>query len=256
MRAAEMRELGERLADAWRSGRKLGGLPVSLVPETAEEAYAAQRALVERLAPVFGPIVGWKVGAAGSDALPNAAPLFADLVQPAPARFAASRLRLRGLEAELAFRFGHALPPRAEPYGEADVAGAVHSLHAAIEIVECRTDDRDATPALARLADNQNNGAFCFGAPFTGDWRQVDYLHQKVVLSIDGRPAAEAVGGNAAGHPMRLLVWLANHAARQGRGIAAGDIVTTGSHIRPVFNHHARAVLAQFPGLSEASLDF
>jgi len=255
MRSA-MQELGEELAAAWIEGKTLSSIPERLAPQSADEAYRAQTALVERLVPYFGPIVGWKVGAAGPEVEPNAAPLLADLVQPAPARFGANRFRLRGLEAELAFRFGRSLPPRGAPYGEAEVAAAIRSLHAALEVVECRTQDRDATPALVRLADSQNNGAFCFGPTIAADWRSVDYLRQPVVLLVDGVLAAEAQGGNAAGHPMRLLVWLANHAARLGRGIAAGDIVTTGSHIRPVFDNRARRVEAKFAGLGFASLDF
>jgi len=255
MRTA-MQELGEELAAAWIDGRTLPAVPDRLVPPNAEEAYRAQAAMVQRLVPHFGAVVGWKVGAPGPTAEPNAAPLLADLVQRAPARFGAVRFRLRGLEAELAFRFGRSLPPRATPYGETEVAAAIRSLHAAIEVVECRTQNREATPALVRLADNQNNGAFCFGPIISSDWRLVDYLRQPVQLLVDGARAAEARGGNAAGHPMRLLVWLANHAASQGRGIAAGDIVTTGSHIRPVFAERASRIVAEFPGLGSASLDF
>ena len=255
MRTA-MRELGEELAAAWIEGRTLPSVSDRLVPLNTVEAYAAQAAMVQRLVPHFGAIVGWKVGAPGPTAEPNAAPLLADLVQPAPARFGAMRFRLRGLEAELAFRFSRSLPPRDLPYGEAEVGAAIQSLHAAIEVVECRTQDRDATPALVRLADNQNNGAFCFGPTISADWRSVDYLGQPVQLWVDGARATEARGGNAAGHPLRLLVWLANHAASQGRGIVAGDIATTGSHIRPVFNQHAGRIVAEFAGLGSASLDF
>jgi 2-keto-4-pentenoate hydratase len=251
-----MQELGEALAKAWISGTRLPTVPEQLVPRNADEAYQAQSVLVERLKPHFGPIVGWKVGAPGPDAEPNAAPLLADLVQPAPAHFGAGRFRLRGLEAELAFRFGRSLPPRGTPYTEVEVAAAVQSLHVAIEVVECRTADREATPALVRLADNQNNGAFCFGPACAADWRSVDYTDQRVVLYLDGSPAAEARGGNAAGHPMRLVVWLANHAVRLGRGLAAGDIVTTGSHIPPVFNHSGRRIEAKFPDLGGSSLAF
>jgi 2-keto-4-pentenoate hydratase len=251
-----IQELGRDLATAWIAGKTLPEIPARLQPQSQAEAYEAQAALVERLRPHFGPIVGWKVGASAPDAEPNAAPLLADLVQPAPARFAAARFRLRGLEAELAFRFGQSLPPRAAPYGQAEVAAAIQSCHAAIEVVECRTSDRDATPPLVRLADNQNNGAFCFGPAFAVDWRSIDYSAQSVTLSLDGTVAAEARGGNAAGHPLRLLAWLANHVAQRGRGLLNGDIVTTGSHIPPVFNHRARRVEAKFPELGESSLEF
>lgn len=245
--------LAERLAEAWRTGTPVELSP-ELVPTDADMAYRAQSALIERLVPRLGPIVGWKVGAASPSAVPNAAPLLADLVQPSPARFGGARLRVRGLEAELAFRFGRDLPPRASAYDQTEVAAAIQSLHPAIELVDSRLSDWQAASPLARLADTQSNGGFCFG-PAISDWQSVGFLTQKVVLSLDGRAAAEAEGGNAAGHPLRLLAWLANHTAALGRGLKAGDIVTTGSHTPLIFAHSNSTAVADFIGLGRSSLD-
>ncbi|HEX7968228.1 MAG TPA: fumarylacetoacetate hydrolase family protein, partial [Stellaceae bacterium] len=217
--------LASLLLAARRNGRPIDTLPVELVPTAADEAYAVQDAV----APALGAIAGWKVGAANPTAEPNAAPLFADLMAASPARWPASRFRVRGIEGELAFRFGASLPPRAAPYGEDEVWAAIATLHPAIELVDSRFADFRATDKLALLADNQSNGAFCWGAAVR-DWRGIDFLRQPASLVVDGKEVASAVGGNAAGHPRRLLAWLANHCARRGRGIAVGDIVTTGTH--------------------------
>ena len=170
-----------------------------------------------------------------------------------PARWQASRFRLRGIEGELAFRFGKPLPSRAAPYGDDEVWAAIDTLHPAIELVESRYADFRAMDKLALLADNGSNGAFCYGAAVR-DWRGVDFLRQPASLAIDGKEVASAVGGNAAGHPRRLLAWLANHCARRGRGIAAGDIVTTGTHTGLVFASPGATVTVRFAGLGEASL--
>ena len=254
MSTSAMIELGERLAAAWASGEPLPSLPRDQMPQSTEEAYAAQGALIARLVPRLGPIVGWKVGAASPTAEPNAAPLLADLVQRGPARFGGRRLRLRGIEAELAFRIARSLPARREPYGETEVAAAIQSIHPAIELVETRFADWQATPPFAKLADTQSNGGFCFGRGQT-DWRTLDLVQQKVTLEIDGKRVAEAQGGNAAGHPLRLLVWLANHAGRLGRGLAAGDIITTGSHTGLVFAHAGARVAARVATIGEVNLD-
>ena len=120
--------------------------------------------------------------------------------------------------------------------------------------METRFADWQATPALAKLADSQSNGGFCFGRgqPY---WRALDLLQQKVTLEIDGKRVAEAQGGNAAGHPLRLLVWLANHAGRLGRGLAAGDIITTGSHTGLVFAGAGARVAARVATIGEVNLD-
>jgi len=248
-----MAELGERLAAAWEGGSPLGPLPTHLVPPTAEGAYAAQAALVARLVPRFGSIVGWKVGAPSHTAEPAASPLLADLVQPSPARFGGPRLRLRGIEAEVAFRFGLALPPRAEPYGEAEVGAAIASIHPAIELVETRFESWEGPPGLAKLADIGSNGGFCFGAG-SSEWRSRDLARPRVTLEIDGKRVAERVGGNTAGHPLRTLVWLANHTGRLGHGLKAGDIVTTGSHTGLVFAGEDSRVVARVAELGEANL--
>lgn len=241
--------LARLLLAARRSGTGIAELPAALVPGSADAAYAVQ----ELTAPQLGRIVGWKVGAADPAAEPNCAPLFADLVAPSPARFPAQRFPLGGIEGELAFRFGEALPPRPSPYGEDEVWRAVATLHPAIELVQSRFADLRAQHKLALLADNQANGAFCYGAGVAA-WREVDFLRQPASLAIDGATVASAVGGNAAGHPRRLLAWLANHLSRRGRGIAADDIVTTGTHTGLVFAAPGATARVQFPGIGEASL--
>lgn len=253
MTAAAMTELGERLAAVWAGGSPLGALPAHLVPEGAEAAYVAQTALVARLVPRFGPIVGWKVGAPSPTAEPAASPLLADLVQHSPAHFGGPRLRLRGIEAEVAFRFAEALPPRRESYGEAEVSAAIHSIHPAIELVETRFETWQAPPGLAKLADIGSNGGFCFG-PGSTEWRSRDLATPTVSLEIDGKRVVERAGGNTAGHPMRTLIWLANHTGRLGRGLKPGDIVTTGSHTGLVFAGQESRVVARVAGLGEANL--
>lgn len=253
MALTAMSELAERLAAAWEGSAPLGALPAELVPSSADEAYAAQTMLLVRLTPRFGPIVGWKVGAPSPTAQPAASPLLADLVQPSPARFSGPRLRLRGIEAEVAFRFGAALPPRSAPYGEAEVSAAIHSIHPAIELVETRFETWEGPPGLAKLADFGSNGGFCFG-PGSTQWRSRDLGRPTVTLEIDGKRIAERTGGNTAGHPMRALVWLANHVGRLGHGLKPGDIVTTGSHTGLVFTGHDSRVVARVAGLGEANL--
>jgi 2-keto-4-pentenoate hydratase len=253
MAMAAMAELGERLAVVWEGGAPLDTLPAHLVPRDVSDAYAAQAELVARLMPIYGPIVGWKVGAPSPTAEPAASPLLADLVRPSPARFGGARLRHRGIEAEVAFRFSLALPPRREPYGEAEVSAAIRSIHPAIELVETRFTSWEGPPGLAKLADIGSNGGFCFG-PGSTDWRSRDLGRPTVTLEIDGQGIAERTGGNTAGHPMRTLVWLANHTGRLGHGIKAGDIVTTGSHTGLVFAGQTSRVVARVAGLGEANL--
>jgi 2-keto-4-pentenoate hydratase len=241
--------LAALLLAARREGRPLEDIAGELVPQSAEEAYAVQTATAAAL----GAIGGWKVGASGPAAEPSAAPLPAATIRTSPAVWALPAGMSIGIEGELAFRFARSLPPRPVPYSEDEVWDAIDALHPAIELVRARFADPQAVDKLALLADNLANYGFCFGPPVR-DWREVDFLRQPVSLTVDGKEKVHAVGGNAAGHPRRLLAWLANHCARRGRGLAAGDIVTTGTHTGLISLTAPARVGVQFAGLGEARL--
>jgi 2-keto-4-pentenoate hydratase len=193
---------------------------------------------------------GWKVGSADPNAEIIAAPLIAALVQPSPARFAATEASFRAVEAELALLIGRDVPAGASPE---EAWAAIASVHVAIELLDTRYADRRAQSPAALLADMQNNGGFAYGP--ASPVAAVDFLGAKASLLIAGGDAKKAVGGNPAGHPKRLLAWLAGHAASRGRSLKKGDIVTTGSHTGITIAPLRARVTAQFDGLGEAVLE-
>ena len=131
---------------------------------------------------------------------------------------------------------------------------AVGSIHAAIEIVDTRFAVWDSADRLSQIADQVNHGALIVGSGRT-DWREVDPVHEPVTLWIDDKPAFETVGGNSAGDPVRMLVWLANTGARSLGGIKAGDEITTGSCTGTIFVEGPCRILAEFPGVGRAVLE-
>ena len=239
-----------RLVEARRSGRKIAALEPGLLPRTNDEAYAVQEEVLRLLG---ASEAGWKVGSANPAAEIIAAPLIAALVKPSPARFTATPDSFRAVEAELALAIGSDLPARAGGWGEDEAWAAVAAVHVAIEFLDTRYADRRAMPAPALLADMQTNGGFCYGP--ANPVAKVDFLAAKASLVIDGREEKSAVGGNPAGHPKRLLAWLAGHAASRGRPLKKGDIVTTGSHTGITVAPLGARVVARFEGLGEAVLE-
>jgi 2-keto-4-pentenoate hydratase len=105
------------------------------------------------------------------------------------------------------------------------------ALRMAIELVDPRLPR--GSGALAEIADGFNNGAFVAG-PRRRDWSGLDFAAIGIVLTMigpDGRGAELAKGSGRAileGDPFAAVVLLAN-AQAPGRGLCAGDIVTTGS---------------------------
>lgn len=225
--------------------------PFSPGPANAEDAYAVQDEVARRL----GPLGGWKVGTKAPGEIPNAAPLFADLVRPSQADWPSSSLRMIGVEAELAFRIGREVEPRSEPIPRDEIWAVIASVHAALEIVDTRLANWKEADRLWLLADNQSNGGFVYdpaGIP-VGDR---SFAEAPVRLLIDGRVAVEGRGGNPAGEPRRLVEWLVNHCAQRRGGLRAGMFVTTGSYTGMLFVEPGASVEAAFDGIGSVSVHF
>jgi len=246
------------LAEAWREGVTLEGMPKAALPRDAAEGYKVQAALIEELQI---PIGGWKIGATSKVAQkmlrargPFAAPVFAPRIYDAPARVPATAYRMRGLEGEFAYRFAKPLPARRAAYDAEEVAAAVGSLHLAIEIVDSRFAGGFQMPLPAIIADLGSQGALVLGPPVPR-WRQRDLAKVPVRMEVNGKVVGEGDGSAPMGAPMNALVWLANHVRRRG-GIAAGQVVTTGTCCgfhRAEPGDHVEAV---FGRLGSIPLDF
>jgi len=224
------------LAAARRDARAIDW-PRERTPHDLAEAYRLQAAVVGEL----GAIGGWKVAAvtpAQRTALAVGQPIGAAI----PARFvqdarhAPARLRVADfiapkLECEIAFELGSDLPPRpAQAYTRDEVRRAVRALRIAVEIVDWRVPRGLGT--LVELADGFNNGALVAGAA-CAEWDATDFARLPIVLVRDRNGTRDEVArGSAAaildGDPFATVVMLAN-APAAARGLAAGDIVTTGS---------------------------
>jgi 2-keto-4-pentenoate hydratase len=228
----------EALVAARREPRPIDAWPAGFVPRDLAEAYRLQAAVASGL----GAVGGWKV-AAVTDAQRQA--LGVDRAVGAPllrrwmhdARQGTATLRLADfiaprLECEFAFELARDLPPRpGRPYSRDEVAAATLALRIGVEIVDWRLPR--GLGALAELSDGFNNGAYVCGAAIV-DWAALDLGATAIVLrrSHDGRTEDVAEGHGRAildGDPFATVVMLANAAPDASRGLAAGDIVTTGS---------------------------
>ncbi len=232
------------LLDARTSGQRIAGLPEDARPASEAESYAIQDAQMRAL----GPTGGWKVGARTPDSEPTCGPLPASLVLRSPQRFAAGRFPLHLVEAEIGFTLARDLPPRSSPYVEADVLAALATVHATIEVLDSRYTDLRAVPQPSLLADFLSNGALVVGPGRNGDLR-IDQTRTRLQVFCNDAPTLDVTGGNTAGDVFRLLVWLANHAARRNGGLRAGTVITTGSCIGGYAVPPGTRVRAVFDGI-------
>ncbi len=241
-----------------RGAPRVAGLPAALAPQTLSAAYAIQLALLEEMS---SDIAGWKATLfEGEDGA--CAPLPANAVVDAPAYTQVLRpplldLAPYGIEAEVAFRLGRDLPPLAQGarYDRAAVCAAVVSAHAVIEVVASRYVDAEAVSKLERVADQLINALLVVG-PSCPDWQSLPLSALPLEVRVEGHPVFQGRGSHPQGDPLIPLVWLANHLSTYGRGLRAGELVTTGSCCGVQSVGAEQTATAHFGGLGSAVVTF
>jgi 2-keto-4-pentenoate hydratase len=247
-----MSDVSKALAGKLLEARK-SGVPILMTeaerPQTEAAAYLVQATVTAAL----GPIGGWKVGAAGPEALPSGAPLPAAGILPPGTELDVS-FTDRLVESEIAFRLGQDLPPRETPYGREEIIAAIASCHPVIEVVQWRIRDYATAPAPMKLADSVGHGALIVGAAIEG-WQEVDFPQLHVKQEIEGQPPKQAQG-NPAGDMIRLIAWLADEGAVWAGGLKAGQIVTCGSWTGALPAASGAAVHVTFAGMPPVVVRF
>jgi 2-keto-4-pentenoate hydratase len=249
MNADEINAAAKLFAEAKRTGVKCPPLPVELQPTTIDEGHAIQDATVALLNETIG---GWKV-ALDTAGIISRAPIFKDDIQTNPGRVGASETNLRGIEAEIAFRFTRDLPARNNDYSRNDVEDAMEALPV-IELLNSRYAEAGPRSTLEKLADRIIQGGLVCGAP-RADWRSIDFTKLEVVLTVDGTDIATGTGTHPIGDPVAPAVALVN-ALRKTSGVKAGQIMTTGSWTRMNYVGPDSLAVANFDGFEAVLAQF
>lgn len=252
------------LLAARRDLSPIDGLPDDCRPQTQAEAYAIQAAVVAHLTQELGGpdgIAGFKIGATSAAAqafLSLDGPFYGciprDKVLASPARVAPGEHNFCLIEPEFAVRLGQDLPVREAAYTRDEAADAVASVYPAFEVVTSAYGAawRQAG-ALHLIADNGVHNCLVLG-PGLEDWRGFDLATHPVIFTRNGQEEGRGVGANALGHPLDALAWLAGQGVAGGRGLRAGDLVTTGVVTPFIVAGPGDSLVADFGDLGRAEL--
>jgi 2-keto-4-pentenoate hydratase len=244
--------------EARSARRALKRLPPSGAPLSLDDAYAIQEAFVRECK--LG-VVGYKIGCASkeSQALvgasgPFAARIFSTTRFDSPAEIRARDFFTLGVEAEFAFTMHTALPPRRAPYERAEVARAVASIAPVIELCDTRLENWKSARIEEIIADNGFHGGLVVGRAIE-QWQGPDLAGQQVALSVGGTVRARGTAAGSLGHPFDGMVWIANELSRRGYGLAAGDIVATGTFTGLHFVREPASVVADFGSMGQVEVE-
>ena len=128
-------------------------------------------------------------------------------------------------EAEIAFVLGADLPDPATTVEQ--VAAAVASVHAAIEIVDSRITDWKISFADT-VADNGSSAFFVLsqtGLSLAG----LDLEGAAMEMKFNGAVVSTGIGAAALGNPLNAAAWLAQTLAARGEPLKAGDVLLAGA---------------------------
>jgi len=231
MSAPTHEDLARRLRDAY-SGGAVPPLRDGLDPVDVVGAYAVQEINTRFWERQGRRIVGRKAGLTakavqtqlGVDQ-PDFGVLFDDMKVSDGGNLDPATCLQPKAEAEIAFVIGADLPsPETSPE---QVAEAVATVHAAIEIVDSRIADWKITFADT-VADNGSSAFYVLadqGKPLAG----LDLWTAGMVMQINGETVSLGAGAAALGHPLNAAAWLARTLASRGEPLKAGDVLLAGA---------------------------
>lgn len=261
----DIRNAARRLEEAERSRRQMALLSMEYPEGTLDHAYAIQREWMRLKLAAGRTVIGRKVGltsramqlAVGIDT-PDSGVLLDDMLFEDGATIPGDRFIMPRIEAELAFVMGERVSgPNASMVS---VLRATAYVVPAIEILDTRIFRVDPKTGRARtvfdtVADNAANaGVVLGGQPVPAD--TVDLRWSGAILHRNGVVEETGLAAGVLNHPARAVAWLCNRLALEGEAIEAGQIVLSGSFVRPVEARGGDVMHVDFGPLGSVSCRF
>lgn len=223
-----------------------------------EDAYAVQRSLEQALVLRGERVIGWKAGftnAAMQGQYGVSEPVLGFMLGSGVFSGGDSvpidRFASLGVEVEVAFLIKRDLAgPGVTPVSALlAVEGAMPSF----ELIDFRCSGKPRGADV--VADGVFANAIVLGRPLT-PVAALDLALEGVVYEQNGQVVATNTAAEVLGNPLISLAWLANTLGRMGRGLAAGDVVLTGSISKILRPERGESVRASFTRLGSVSCRF
>jgi 2-oxo-hept-3-ene-1,7-dioate hydratase len=232
-----------RLDEAETTRRQIRQFSLEFPGLTIDDAYAIQRAWVTAKLARGRRVIGHKIGLtsrAMQDAVkidePDHGVLLDDMAFPDGGDIPAGRFIETRVEAELAFILNRPLSgPGCTIF---DVLNATDFVVPALEILDARIQRFDPDTQATRkvtdtISDNAANAGIVVGGrpfrPLEADLRWV-----AAIVCRNGKVEESGVAAAVLNHPATGVAWLANKLAPHDVALEAGQVILSGSFIRPI----------------------
>lgn len=253
------------LLAAEASGQQIGLLTRRHPEMDMDDAYAVQTEICAAKLAAGRRIIGWKIGltsramqmALNID-IPDSGILFDDMLFDSDALVPAGRFIQPRIEAEIAFVMK--APLAGKTVTKEQVLAATDFVCPSLEILDTRILRRDPETGQTRsvidtISDNAANAGLVLGArqhrPDSVDLRWVG-----AIVSRDDTVEETGLGAAVLNDPVESVVWLARRMAQYGQQIEAGQIILSGSFIRPVECPPGTRIEADFGSFGRVGCQF
>lgn len=265
MTPQQIEDAATALDVAERNRRQIGLLSLAYPSITMDDAYAIQAAWVRRKTARGRIVKGWKIGltskamqSALNIDIPDSGVLLDDMFFDDGAAIPKDRFIQPRIEAEIAFIMK--APLNGPNCTVDDVLAATGWVAPSLEILDTRIlradpDTKKPRVIFDTISDNAANAGIVLGGqkhrPADFDLRWVG-----AIVSRNGEVEETGLGAGVLNDPAIGIAWLANRLAQYGQGISAGDVVLSGSFIRPVEAPSGSFIDADFGAFGSVSCRF
>ena len=262
---AQAAAAGELLFAAERDRQQVGLMTASHPDMDMDDAYAIQSAFVNRKLEEGGSISGWKIGLTSKAMqyalnidIPDSGILFEDMFFDHGSRVPAGRFIEPRIEAEIAFIMGHDL--EGADVTPADVVAATSAVAPALEILDTRIFRADPDTGRTRsvldtISDNAANAGIVMGDT-THAVDAFDLRWAGAIVARNDEVEETGLGAGVLNDPVLSMAWLVHRLAQYGDGLRGGDVVLSGSFIRPIEARHGDRFVADYGPFGTVKIDF
>lgn len=254
----------EALLKAEETGQQIGLLTKKHPEMGLDDAYAVQKAIYRAKMAQGRHVIGWKIGLTSKAMqyalnidIPDSGILFDDMAFDSGATVPKGRFIQPRIEAEIAFVMKDAIG--GANLTRADVLAATDYVAPSLEILDTRIVRQDPETGATRkvydtISDNAANAGVVLGeARHPAD---IDLRWVGAIVSRDGEVEETGLGAGVLNDPVESVVWLARRMADYGQSIEPGQIILSGSFIRPVECPSGSHITADFGGFGSVAISF
>ena len=241
MTPEEIRSAAAALFEAEKSSVQMGLLSVAYPSMTMDDAYAIQAEFVALKQATGQKPIGWKIGltsramqmALNID-IPDSGVLLEDMAFSNGASIPKGRFIQPRIEAEIAFVMKAPLRGRVT---RKEVIAATEYVAPSIEILDTRILRRDPATGQTRkifdtISDNAANAGIVLGEGRFDPACDLRWIG--AIVAANGQVEETGLGAGVLNDPVQGIVWLAARMELYGQSIEAGQVILSGSFIRPL----------------------